>query len=383
LKFKLQLLLLCNLFLILKWWHFAKHQTKLMKYFLSIFSLFTLFTVAIAQNGPLFYSKADDLLKKTEKYLFIKVEVNKNEATEGEYILANYRLYVAVDIQGKLSKAPRYTGFASYDIENINSDSYEVEKINGTLFRVYLIKSVQLFGLISGKQRLEPIELDATIRYLKAPDQGNKFYLHGTSEKNDTLFSYTLRSKPIEILIKKLPDNHSNSFTGAVGQFKITTLPANKDKLSGKADTIQFLLEGNGNWHNVIMPKIGWPKGVEVFEPTISENLNAQNIPLKGIRIVSYPLVIQTPGIYSIPPVEFTYYNPEKKIYQTTRTDTIFFEVKKGEKSVFPEKNITKSPDYTSIFSKVALVLFPLTALLLLILLRLQKKDKSGKSKEN
>jgi hypothetical protein len=334
-----------------------------MKCILFFFLMVLVSRNCIAQNDPVYYSTGENLTQKTEKYLFIRVETDKKEALAGECIVARYRLFVAVDIQGKLSKSPSFSGFASYDMESGNADAYEVEKSGGIPFRVYLIKQVQLFGLRPGLQRLQPVELEATIRYRKKM-QGNKSGAADTS-RSDTLFNYSLKSPPADIMVHPLPAGKPAGFSGAVGQFEFSNFASATTIAAGKADTLHLILKGSGNWHEITFPEIKWPAGTEVFQPFETENTNPYSVPLQGLRTVAYPVVFNQKGIYLIPPADFSYFDPVEKKFKTSRSDSIRISVTDPEKK---EMNVPvkKNSSLTALFSRYAIIVFPLLALILL-----------------
>lgn len=347
------------------------HYVK--SYFFSLLTTLLPFMVW-AQGDPLYFAAGEDLEKKTAQNLFIKVSVDKKSAFEGECIVAYYYLYVAVEIEGKLSKAPSFTGFASYDLETGNVDQYEVRLINGIPFKVYLIKSVQLFGLRPGVQRLEPIELDATIRYKRREITTDAY---GLTRGTDTLLRYALKSTPVEIMIKELPANKISDIIGGVGKFEILAQVAKGTIAKGQADTVHIALSGTGNWHEIMMPEITWPESIEVYEPRISENINTSKTPLAGTKMLSYPIVSYQPGILKIPPISFTYFNPVKNIYQTSTTDTLFIQVKDENYKAPQQDSTVAKTDFTKIFTGIAIALFPLTAIVLIVLLFYRKKQKT------
>ena len=326
---------------------------------------------ANAQTDPLYYKTGEDLAKKTAKYLFMKVETSKKQAYVGETIIAYYHLYVAVDIQGKLTKSPSFTGFASYDMQSGDAEAYEVKQINGIYFRVYLVKKVQLFGLRTGMQRLEPVELEATIRYRKIPKGLTD--LSPSSAKTDTVINYSLKSTPVEIDIQKLPADPSASFSGAVGDFELIAYAAKNSLAAGRADTIYCVLNGSGNWHEIILPTMKWPDNMEVFEPGSSENLNPYVIPVQGLRTMAYPVVFNKKGTYVIAPVSFTYYNPILRQYKTIQSDTISITVTEAQNN--EESGIPKQQDnLPSMFSRYAIIVFPVAALTLLAILFFKRR---------
>lgn len=112
--------------------------------------------------------------------------------------MAEYQLFVAVDLEGKLTRSPSYVGFASYDVPVSDVNAFSVQQKGNILYKVYTIKRVQLFGLEPGMQQLQPIELEASVRFQKEPNAYGGF-------ANDTIVPFTVRSSAIPVKILPLP----------------------------------------------------------------------------------------------------------------------------------------------------------------------------------
>ncbi len=327
------------------------------------------------QENAMEWKEGEDLVKKTSKYLFLKVSVDKKEAFTGECITAIYQLYVALNIQGQLAKAPSYRGFAAYDIQQADNVSYTVERYNGIPYRVYLIKKVQLFGLKPGTQLLETIELDASVQYQRKPSQKNDDLFTST----DTVFTYTVKSQPISIQIKPLPTPSKQEKVGGVGNFDISGVMSKPVIEANKPDTFTISITGRGNWHEIVVPKVVWPKEFEIFEPAIKESLDPLVIPVQGVRMIQYPVVISRAGSYVIPPVQFSFFNPDNKKFTTLTTDSVRLTVTPPILQKSTPIDDTPSQDIISIFTKFAVVLFPLVAIVLAVLIFFRKKEKNTK----
>ena len=328
-----------------------------------------------AQDHTRFYYAGEDLLKKTEKLLYIEVSVDKKRVYEGEPVVATYRLFVAVELQGKLSKAPSFSGFSSYEIEGARTDSYEVQTINSIRYKVYLIKKLQLYPLQAGRQTLEPIELEATVQY-KLYGGGSAIMeqpYNGTTA--DTLLQFTARSAPVDVLVEELPDTNNDGFNGAVGKFEVSSALQKGRVPAGDADTMFITIQGEGNWHQVLLPSMVWPTGVEVFEPYVSETTDAFSIPLKGRRTYAIPLVAERPGIFHLPSLVFKYFDPSQKKYFETSTTALKWEVveKKAQDDRRPHGR--HNIDLPGKFRKWGTIFFPSMALLLIAWLFLKKKN--------
>lgn len=334
----------------------------------------------VAQTYPGLAANGEDLSKRIEKYFYIAVDVNKPKAYTGECVVATYKLYVALDIQGKVTKAPSYSGFASYDIQN-NSETYGVEEIKGVPFKVYTIKKVQLFALRPGLQRLEPVELEAVVRFQKAESVGRYAEAYANGEA-DTLVPYTLKSQLIEIDVQPLPEEKPDAFSGAVGQFEIHFKEPSANLAPGETGYLELSILGSGNWHEVILPKIKWPEGLEVFEPKLKEVTRKDAIPLYMERTLRFPFTTKKTGNYTIPSLSFSFFNPIKNEYETVETKKVSFKVAGAPVKSNIQSGDNKAADYTLIFKNIILILIPVAGIVLIFILFRRKKNNEPKSEK-
>lgn len=295
--------------------------------------------------------------------LFIEVETNKQKAFEGEPIIARYYLYVGIDLQGKVTKVPTYTGFAAYDLEQGNPDVYDVVERGGRNIKRYLIKKVMLIGLLPGLQRLEPVELEATVRLRKTSvDGGANIY------EEDTVLQTIIRSRVVEIGIEPLPAAKDSSFNGAIGSFTVASYLRSSILPKNKADTLVVTLKGSGNWPQIKAPHIAWPAGFETYAPLLKMEKEQTGESLENQYTFSFPFTVEKIGKYTIPEIDFSWFNPVKMQYLSAQTQALELEVTEAVKNDEQHKNISFT-DGTLLFSSIAKWLFPTVALILIVLL--------------
>jgi hypothetical protein len=328
--------------------------------------LFSASLLGHSQSENTYVTEKEDLYKKTEKLIFIKVVTDKKEAYLGEGVLVTYKLYVGAEVSGKLAKAPSFKGFASYEMNTTDRESYTVEQIGGKMFRAYTIKTVQVFGLRTGMQKLEPVEIDIEARYK----------IKNTAIIRDTIFSFVAKSNPVDILIKQLPPSKPDEKIMGIGLFSLQASVSKPVVPALQADTVSITIEGQGNWHEVKNPVVEWPEGLEVFEPVIVENLEAGLVPVSGTRTIKYPVVASSPGNIIIPEITFYSFNPDRQVYQTTKSEQLQWQVVAAKDNSSNDHRTKNKQDAVSIFSKIAVIIFPVAAIaLLIVLLGKRKKD--------
>ena len=143
----------------------------------------------------------------------------------------------------------------------------------------------------------------------------------------------TAKSNTVKIFSLDLPkENVPSSFNGAVGEF---SLNAKVDKSEVKANepiSLKLELSGTGNLPLVKIPEVNLPTGFEKYEPKVSDQLSRSS-KVGGKKIIEYLLVPRLPGKSTIPPIEFSFFNPTSKSYVTLTTSSFSINVLKGEGS--------------------------------------------------
>lgn len=313
-----------------------------------------------AQNGasPLVAYAGENLQEKINKHLFIRVSPSGQSAYEGECVVAEYKLYVAVDLEGKLTRSPSYVGFASYDVPLSDVNAYTVEQKGNILYKVYTIKRVQLFALEPGVQQLQPIELEATVRFRKDPAVFGNF-------GGDTLVPFTVRSSVVPVKILPLPLPQPSGFNGAVGNFELKAgMPADSQGAS-RTDAFVVQLTGKGNWHQIKLSSPAMPQGITLFEPAIQEELQPDAVPLFGRKSWTYKVTAASPGEYKLPGFSFVFFDPKARKYVSLSTDSFLLALKNYNNPADKPEALATQIEATAVFSQWAVIIFPATALLL------------------
>ncbi len=279
--------------------------------------------------------KGEDIQNKIRQNLFIKVDVSKNHCYEGEPVIATYKLYTRLRSESKVSKRPSFNGFSVYDIVDPSSAPSTIETLNGKNFNVYLIRKAQLFPLQSGILELDPAEVENSISFLSAetamkdkgehlPELLRSFELDNAAHEGIITENVHIKSNPLPVTVKALPaSSRPGSFDGAVGNFSIeATIDKNEIALNDAA-LLRVIIKGEGNFGVINTPLVHWPKDVEAYEPDIKENVLKTVAPMRGYKTFAFTVMPKRTGIISIPPVEFSYFDPQYGRYKTAKTDAV------------------------------------------------------------
>ncbi len=289
-----------------------------------------------AQDRKDYYLKpGENMADKIRKNLFVKIIPDKTVCYVGEPILATFKLFTRLNSESKILKRPSLNGFSVIDLEEPESGLFTEEKIGDKVFDCYLIRKVQLFPLQPGIITIEPIEVENIIRFIKKQnvEKNNKAssWLDAVMEKieesevepGDIITEKTIaKSDSVTIKVLDLPEkNKPADFSGATGDFSFTATLDKTELASNENGNLRIHISGTGNLSIINPPEVSWPQELEVFSPKTSEVLDKHITPLRGSKTVDIPFTAKTPGTYTIPPIQFSYFDYKTRGYKTVSTD--------------------------------------------------------------
>lgn len=264
---------------------------------------------AFQQNSQMDRMIARDI----NKYCFVRVQVDKTNPYLGEQITATYKLYSRLNITAGLAGLPLLNGFWSQDFQIPYPPSPTEEIFNGDRYMVFLLKKSALFPQQTGKLTLDPAKVEGTVTY-----QGQ--------------IPISISSTPVTINVRALPGaGQPASFTGAVGNFTISTALDKNALSTDDAATFTFKIAGSGNLKLIGAPKITFPDGLGVFDPQIADTITSRNPAITGSKVFAYSMNPQTPGDYVIPAITFSYYDVATGAYREEKTAPLKIHVTKGK----------------------------------------------------
>jgi hypothetical protein len=276
------------------------------------------------------------------KNVFLKVSIDKSSVYQGEGIAVTYKLYTKVNLVNySISKLPSLNGFWSQDIALPQQLQFHSENYDGVNYKVAEIKKMIVFPQRSGTLELDAMEGEVIARVQMKRGQQNsndpfsQFF-------NDPFFNFNqwqdvkvaLKSDAEKITVRELPPNAPSSFNGAVGKF---TIEASLDKKETKAHepvTLKIKISGKGNLKLIDPPKIDFPSDFETYDPKISSNITATTAGVTGSKTFEYLVIPRIAGEYKIPVSGFSFFNLDKKQYESVPPEDFNLKVEKGNETV-------------------------------------------------
>lgn len=260
--------------------------------------------------------------------LFVRVAVDKTNVSKGEQILATVKLYVSpnVPLNGFDDvKLPSYEGFWTKEIDVPQQVNFTREVYNGKIYQVGVLKKTILFPQQVGSIRIDPFEISCLIRERIRQQQSffDDFF------DNYRMVKAKIVSDPLTISVKDLPNQPAN-FNGAVGNFSVSSSIDKTSVKSNEAVTLKLSVSGTGNLGLINAPKLELPQDFEAYEPKTSEKTIASDNGLNGSISFEYLFIPRYAGNFTIPAIQFVFFNPSTRQFETRTTEAYSLRVEKG-----------------------------------------------------
>ena len=261
-----------------------------------------------------------------DEKLHLVAEVSKRSPYVNEPITIVYKLYFAQNLNPTdvdVVDVPKYNDFWSYNIDipnrNIDTSIYKGERYNFVEWR-----KVVLYPQRAGKLEIKPLSLDVTVN---VPTGKRDFFQRVIYTQVPKLVS----AGNLTINVKPLPtEGQPDDFSGAVGNFSIDVSTSKKQLKANESLQAKVKISGRGNLRLFGMPNLQTPSAIEQYEPETSENIRSNLSGMSGSITQSYTLIPQVQGKYPIPSIEFSFFNPKKKTYETIKSSEQLVDVTEG-----------------------------------------------------
>lgn len=266
--------------------------------------------------------------------LFIRASIDKSKAYIGEQITVTYKLYTRLSIAAQMSvdKLPQYQGFWAEELETDRNISFTTEVVDGKQYKVGLLKRAALFPTQTGKLEVTPFELTIPVQIQKKRNANNIWDdFFGDPFGRAEIVQYPAKSNVLKVDVIPLPESDKPaSFRGAVGKFDFS---ASLDKSKTKTNepiSLKLNISGSGNIRLLEMPPFELPNGFEKYDPKIDEQI-VRSGKINGSKKAEYLLIPRLSGTREIPSIEFSYFDPEKRSYNTIRSKSFKIDIEQGQ----------------------------------------------------
>ena len=273
------------------------------------------------------------------KDLFLNVIPSKKSVYVGDQVVLTYKIYTKVPVSSlSVERMPSYAGFWTKDIsDNTNSLRQNSEYINGIEYTTAEVQKTVIVPQRAGKLTIDPmiIECVAQVRTesnrQRSMDPFEAFFNDPFFNRNIVNVKKELTSQTLTLEVKSLPENGKPaSFAGAVGNFNFKSEIDKTELSTNEAFTLTLTVSGTGNVELLQMPAPVFPPDFEVYDPKVTTSVNPTSNGLSGTKKAEFLVIPRRAGSFTIPAVEFSYFNPANETYQTLQSEPYEIKVEKG-----------------------------------------------------
>ncbi len=259
--------------------------------------------------------------------LYVTVTANKHTVFEQEAIVLTYKLYTLVSIDQCSANMPDLDGFLIQELPLPQQKTLKYENVNGKNYGTVVWSQYVLFPQQTGTLKVPPLNFETeVVQQNRNIDPFDAFFNGGSSLVR---VNKTVVAPGVEIQVNPLPDRPAN-FSGAVGtDFHLSGTLSPEQVDANDAVQLRLVVSGTGNMKVMNPPTVEWPKDFESYDPKTTDKTKLGSSGTTGNMVYDYTAVPRHGGKYSVPPVEFCYFDTQSKTYRTIRTDSFHVSVAK------------------------------------------------------
>lgn len=261
--------------------------------------------------------------------IFMRMSVSKNRVVKGESLVATLKIYTRVPIAGfENVKFPSFNGFWSQEIETPSNIEFVRESVNGKIYNAALLRRYMLLPQQTGTLRIDPSEMICQVQ-IKSQSGSSRSIFDDFFDNYQTVRK-RITAPAINVTVNPLPPGAPASFSGGVGSFSLNARLTRDTLDANEAVSLIITISGSGNINLIEAPKIEFPPDFEVYDTKISDNSSKGGNGASGSKEFEYPLIPRGAGTFTLPPVQFSYYDINKKQYISLSSKELTLRVGKG-----------------------------------------------------
>jgi hypothetical protein len=258
---------------------------------------------------------------------FVRLEIPKHEIYVGESIPVEIQVGMRDGFVASVNALPKLNS-GDFTLNNLSHQPERAAKVvDGKPFTVLTWRSLLaaikpgIFSLtfetpLTVRMRTRPLRDSLLDDLLGDPFLQNIF--GATIPKN-----VTVTSPEAAFTVLPLPaEGKPTDFGGAVGTFKISADISSPANTAGDPLTLRMHVSGTGNFDRVESSMLGGDAEWKTYAPKATFN-PSDSTGFRGDKLFEQPLIASQPGAHTIPPLSFSFFNPETRRYETAHDSSL------------------------------------------------------------
>ena len=241
----------------------------------------------------------------------VEASVDNPRPYVNEQIIYTFRYLYTARIPS--FNSPKYTppSLRQFWTTELERKRAQRQMIDGILYWIEEIQ-VGLFPITAGGVTIEPAKLSLPLSTGRGRPQS----------------SNTLITNPVEVDVRPLPEEGKpTNFAGTVGQYRIHAQTDRGTIEVGDGFTLRVQVSGTGNIKTVPAPTVPTLLNMAIYDPQITDAIGVVDSKVRGSRTYEYVIIPSKEGDWTIPAIDYPYFDPQTESYQVARTVPITINV--------------------------------------------------------
>jgi hypothetical protein len=261
--------------------------------------------------------------------VFITGTVDKTSVYVGEPIIFTFRFYNRVALLSRPGyQPPEMTGFWTEDLPPQRNFQTTVK---GIPYNVIEIRTA-LFPTAPGKSRVGAATLTVNLENFGTDPFGSDFFAQffGRGETK------TLRTDPVAVTVRALPEPKPADFNGAVGQYSLNAQVDKETIAVGQPLTLTLTISGKGNIKSLPSLPVPTLTNFRTFDANAATNVEKKEGEVSGTKVFKTVLIPTASGEVTIPSIPFSFFDPASRSYRKVQSRPITVHVTPGSAVASP-----------------------------------------------
>ncbi|MDD3911027.1 MAG: BatD family protein [Bacteroidales bacterium] len=263
--------------------------------------------------------------------VFMRLNLNKTKVVKGEPIIATLKIYTRSNITGfEDIKFPVFNGFWSQEIETPQNINFTRERVGNQIYSSAVLRKYMLLPQQTGKLTINPAELVCQVQVVSSQRKSRSLFDDFFDNDAYSLVKKKVTTGRATVYVSPLPGNAPASFGGGVGNFSMSARLTRQDIKSNEAASLVIDISGNGNLNLISAPSVTLPSDFEKYDVKTTNNFTNGASGASGKKTFEFPFIPRSEGKYTIPAIEYSYYDISQRRYVTMHAGPIEVNVTKG-----------------------------------------------------
>jgi hypothetical protein len=266
---------------------------------------------------------------------YVRLHLPKHELYVGESIPIDIEVGMRAGFVASLNGLPTLNG-DEFTLNKLSSEPQRTDEvIDGKSFTVVTWHSV--LAAVKPGTFAVTVETPLTVRMRTRTSGAGLFGDAGMADLfNDPMIQnffgtttekeITVTSKPAEFSVLALPGDQPADFSGAVGHFSVSSDLSEDKAAAGDPLTLRMRISGTGNFDRVTSPMLQDVAHWKTYAPT-SKFQPSDSIGYRGVKTIEQPVIAMQPGAQSLPPLHFSWFDPDSRQYVQARTSPLLVDI--------------------------------------------------------